>query len=53
MHARYVQPGVSETDIPDAHLDSRLHGLFQKRRDRSSAKDGLKSIGNSRKAQLL
>jgi hypothetical protein len=26
--------GVSETDIPDAHLDSRLHSLFQKRRDR-------------------
>src|SRR6185369_14946709 len=44
MHARYVQVGVSETDIPDAHLDSRLHGLFQKRRDRSSAKGRLKSI---------
>ena len=44
VHARYVQLGVSETDIPDAHLDSRLHGLFQKRRDRSSAKGGLKSI---------
>jgi hypothetical protein len=27
--------------------------FFQKRRDRSSAKGGLKSIGNSRKAQLL
>jgi hypothetical protein len=53
LHARYVQPGVSVTDIPDAHLDSRLHGLFQKRLDRSSAKGGLKSIGNNRKAQLL
>ena len=29
MHARYVQFGVSETDIPDAHLDSRLHRLLQ------------------------
>src|SRR5688572_25381903 len=44
MHARYVQLGVSETDIPDAHLDSRLHGLLQKRRNRSSAKRGLKSV---------
>ena len=44
MHARYVQLGVSETDTPDAHLDSRLHGLLQKRRNRSSAKRGLKSI---------
>src|ERR1043165_3317394 len=44
MHARYVQLGVSETDIPDAHLDSRLHGFFQKRRDRSCAEGGLKSI---------
>ena len=44
MHARNVQFGVSETDIPDAHLDSRLRGLFPKLRDRSSAKSGLKSI---------
>ena len=44
MHARYVQLGVSETDVPDAHLDSRLHGLFQKRRECSSAKGRLKSI---------
>ena len=36
MHARYVQLGVSETDTPDAHLDSRLHGLLQKRRFRQA-----------------
>src|SRR5215203_3669439 len=43
-HARNVQFGISETDIPDADLNPCRHCLLKKRRDCPSAKRGLKGI---------